>query len=124
VVYGRDPPVLRTYDSGDIRVAAVAQTMEERDAFLEDVRLRLEQAQAVAKATYDRSHRPIQFEVGDWVWLCLHNRPHGSLPEAARGKLCQRYFGPYQITEKINAVAFRLALPLVPACTTHSMLAS
>jgi len=118
VVYGRDPPVLRTYDSGDIRVAAVAQTMEERDAFLEDVRLRLEQDQAVAKATYDRSHRPIQFEVGDWVWLRLHNRPHGSLPESARGKLRQRYFGPYQITEKINAVAFRLALP--PGSRLHN----
>jgi len=59
VVYGRDPPVLRTYESGDIRVAAVAQTMEERDMFIEDVRLRLEQAQAISKASYDRSHRPV-----------------------------------------------------------------
>jgi len=59
VVYGRDPPVLRTYASGDIRVAAVAQTMEERDMFIEDVRLRLEQAQAISKASYDRSHRPV-----------------------------------------------------------------
>jgi len=42
VVYGRDPLVLRTYASGDITVAAVARTMEERDMFIEDVRLRLE----------------------------------------------------------------------------------
>ena len=44
--------------------------------------------------------------------------PHGSLPESARGKLHQRYFGPYQITEKINAVAFRLALP--PGSRLHN----
>ena len=112
VVYGRDPPVLRTYESGDIRVAAVAQTMEERDMFIEDVRLRLEQAQAISKASYDRSHRPIQLDVGDWVWLRLHHRPHGPLPDSARGKLRQRYFGPYKIIEKINEVVFRLALPL------------
>jgi len=69
VVYGRDPPSMRSYDHGDIRVAAVAQSMAECDAFLADVRLRLKQAQAVAKATYDRSHQPQHIAVGDWVWL-------------------------------------------------------
>ena len=78
----------------------------------QNVRVRLEQAHAVPKATYDRAHRSLQLEVGDWVWLRLHHRPRGSLPESARGKLRQRYFSPYQITEKINEVAFRLALPL------------
>jgi len=41
--------------------------MAKRDAFIEEVRLRLEQAQAVTKATYDHSHRPLSFDVGDWV---------------------------------------------------------
>jgi len=118
VVYGRDPPSIRSYDHSEIRVAAVTQSMTERDAFLEDVRLRLEQAQAITKATYDRSHRPQQFAVGDWVWLRLHHRPHGSLPEATRGKLRQRFFGPYQIIEKINDVAFRRSLP--PGARLHN----
>jgi len=56
VVYGRDPPCLRSYEPGEIRVAAVAQNMAECDAFIQDVRLRLEQAQAVTKANYDRVH--------------------------------------------------------------------
>jgi len=118
VVYGRDPPSLRSYDHGEIRVAAVAQHMAERDAFIEEIRLRLEQAQAVTKATYDHSHRPLSFDVGDWVWLHLHHRPHGSLADSAKGKLRQRFFGPYQITEKINEVAFRLALP--PGTRLHN----
>ena len=67
MVYGRDPPSLCSYDHGEIRVAAVAQHMAEQDAFIEEVRLRLEQAQAVTKATYDHSHRPLSFDVGDWV---------------------------------------------------------
>lgn len=93
--------------------------MAEHDEFIEDVRLRLEQAQSVTKATYDRSHRPLQLNVGEWVWLCLHHRPYGSLTDAGRGKLRQRFFGPYQITEKINEVAFRLALP--PGARLHNV---
>jgi hypothetical protein len=38
VVYGRDPPTIRSYEAGDTRVAAVAQTMAEREEFLADVR--------------------------------------------------------------------------------------
>jgi hypothetical protein len=42
VVYGRDPPTIRSYESGDMRVAAVAKTMAEREEFLADVRYQLE----------------------------------------------------------------------------------
>lgn len=121
VVYGRDPPCLRSYDPSEVRVTAVAQSLADRNAFIEDVRLRLEQAQAVTKATYDRSHRALQLAVGDWVWLRLHHRPHGSLQEAPRGKLHQRFFGPYQISRSMrlrSAWPCRLAL----ACTMFFML--
>jgi hypothetical protein len=46
VVYGREPPSIRSYEPGETRVAAVARDMEAREAFLEKVRYRLEQAQA------------------------------------------------------------------------------
>ncbi|WVZ78854.1 hypothetical protein U9M48_026502 [Paspalum notatum var. saurae] len=46
VVYGRDPPSIRSYEPGETRVAAVAKTMEERAEFPEDIRLRPEQARA------------------------------------------------------------------------------
>jgi len=45
VVYGRDPPSIRSYEPGETRVTAVAKTMAERDEFLQDVRYRLKQAQ-------------------------------------------------------------------------------
>jgi hypothetical protein len=44
VVYGRDPPSMRSYELGETRVTAVAKTMEEREEFLADVRFRLQQA--------------------------------------------------------------------------------
>lgn len=44
LVYGRDPPTIRSYEQGDSRVAAVAKTMAERDELPVDARYRLEQA--------------------------------------------------------------------------------
>jgi hypothetical protein len=82
VVYGRDPPSIRSYEPGEMRVAAVATTMEERAEFLEDIRHRLEQGQAVQKRYYDRAHRSVSFQVGDWVLLRLRHRAAASLPQA------------------------------------------
>jgi hypothetical protein len=61
VVYGRDPPTIRSYEPGEARIAVVAQEMEERVAFLDDIRFRLEQAQAVQKRSYDQHHRPVDY---------------------------------------------------------------
>jgi transposase InsO family protein len=71
VVYGRDPPSIRSYEPGETRVAAVAQAMEACEAFLADVRYRLEQAQASQKLHYDRKHRQVSYQVGDWALLRL-----------------------------------------------------
>jgi hypothetical protein len=119
VVYGRDPPSLRSYEPGETRVAAVAHTLAERAEFIEDIRLRLEQAQAVQKRHYDRDHRAVSYQVGDWVLLRLHHRPVASLPQASAGKLKARYYGPYRVTELINSVAVRLDLP--PQARLHDV---
>jgi hypothetical protein len=111
VVYGRDPPSIRSYEPGETRVPAVAKTMEERAEFLADIRCRLEQAQAMQKRHYDKTHRQVSYAVGDWALLRLHHRAASSLPQAATGKLKPRYVGPYRVIELINEVAVRLALP-------------
>jgi hypothetical protein len=45
--------------------------MEERAAFLDDIRYHLEQAQVVQKRIYDQNHRPVSFQVSDWTLLRL-----------------------------------------------------
>ena len=57
--------------------------------------------------------------MGDWVLLRLRHRPIASLPDAATGKLKPRFFGPYQVTEIINTVAVRVALP--PRARLHDV---
>jgi hypothetical protein len=68
---------------------------------------------------YDKAHRDVSYKVGDWVLLRLRQRPVASLPLATSGKLKPRYFGPYRITEMINEVAVRLALP--PQARQHNV---
>jgi hypothetical protein len=111
LVYGRDPPTFHSYESGEIRVAAVAQSMAERNEFIEDVRLRLEQAQQYAKLQYDKYHRELVLQVRDWVRAKLRHRPIASIADQPCGKLAPRFFRPYKIVDKINEVAYKLDLP-------------
>jgi hypothetical protein len=83
----------------------VRMRLEECAAFLDDIRYRLEQAQAVQKRVYDQHHRPMAFQVGDWALLRLRQRAAASLPCSTIGKLKPRYVGPYHVTELINEVA-------------------
>jgi hypothetical protein len=93
--------------------------MAERDEFLADVRLRLEQAQAVYKRHYDKHHREVHYKEGDWVWLRLRQRAATSLHVPTAGKLKPRYYGPYRVVAIINEVAYQLELP--PRARLHNV---
>jgi hypothetical protein len=53
----------------------------------------------------------VAFEVGEWAWLRLHQRSAVGITDKSAFKLAPRYFGPFQVTERIGAVAYRLLLP-------------
>uniref|UniRef100_A0A0A9DEM9 Integrase catalytic domain-containing protein n=1 Tax=Arundo donax TaxID=35708 RepID=A0A0A9DEM9_ARUDO len=103
VVYCCDPPSIRSYANRDIRVVAVARSMEEHDEFLANVKACLELAQQHAKRTYDKGHRGVMFSVGNWVWLHLRHRSPLSIADIA-GKLNPRFYGPYQVIVQVNEV--------------------
>ena len=110
-MYGRPPPALLPYTAGSSSTDAIDALLQNRDDFLADVRARLLQAQEYTKRQYDRTHRALEFRVGDWVWLRILHRPTQSLLPGHRGKLSPRFVGPYQIVERIGEVAYRLSLP-------------
>lgn len=94
VVFGRDPPSLLPYQPGSARVVALDKQLQHRDEFLAEVRERLLQAQDFMKASYDRGHRDVEFQVGDWVWLRLHQRSAVAIKDKAAAKLAPRFYGP------------------------------
>lgn len=119
VVYGRQPLVLRSYDPGSARLPAVQQSMQERDEFIMAIRERLKQVQQQYKSAYDRCHREVEYAVGDWVWLRLLHQPIASLNVKGRGKLGPKFYGPYEVVERIGLVAYRLCLP--PLAKLHNV---
>ena len=54
--------------------------------------------------------RPLEFEVGDHVFLKVMPK-RGVVRFGKRGKLSPRFIRPFEILERIGAVAYRLALP-------------
>lgn len=111
VVYGRPPPALPPYQPGSAQTTTVDALLLDRDIFLEEVRSCLLQAQEYARRYYKDHHRDVEFNMGDWVWLRLLHRPAQSLVPGRRHKLSPRYARPFQIVERIGAVAYRLQLP-------------
>lgn len=111
VVYGRLPPSLRSYTAGATRLLAVDKLLGDRDTFMAEVKDRLEQAQQYHKRHYDSKHREQEYAVGQWVWLRLLHLHAASIKVQGRSKLGPKFYGPYQVVERVNDVAYRLKLP-------------
>ena len=72
---------------------------------------RLKEAQDRQKSYADLKREPIEYNVGDKVFLKI-SPWKGVLRFGKRGKLSPRYIGPYEVIERVGPVAYRLALPL------------
>src|SRR5262249_28358717 len=74
------------------------------------IRKRLLAAQSRQKSYADQRRKDLAFEVGDHVFLKV-SPTKGVVRFGQRDKLNPRYIGPFEILERIGAVAYRLALP-------------
>ena len=74
------------------------------------VRQRLRAAQSRQKSYADVRRRPLQFSIGDLVFLRVLPTK-GVMRFGRKGKLSPRYIGPFPIFERVGEVAYRLSLP-------------
>ena len=74
------------------------------------IRQRLLTAQCLKKCYADVRRRPLEFEVGDHVFLRVMPK-RGVVRFGKRGKLSPRFIGPFEILERVGTIAYLLALP-------------
>lgn len=68
-------------------------------------------ANVMAKAYYNKSHKPLTVPKGSSVYLRLHNGYE--IPDIRNHKLHQQRAGPFKVLDKIGRLAYRLELPPV-----------
>ncbi|XP_074293485.1 uncharacterized protein LOC141620540 [Silene latifolia] len=74
------------------------------------IRQKMRAAQDRQKSYADLKRSDMEFSVGDKVLLKV-SPMKGVMRFRKRGKLSQKYIGPYEVTDRVGEEAYRLALP-------------
>jgi hypothetical protein len=110
VMYRHVLPPMISFE-GATKVPAVDQQLRDRDTFLAEIRERLLQTQARIKKVHDAGHWDVEFNTSAWVWLRLNQHAMLFVHDGAPSKLVHRFFGSYQVLERVGLLAYKLQLP-------------
>jgi len=86
------------------------ELIEQTQDTITKIREKLRAAQDRQKSYADVRRRPLEISVGDHVFLKV-SPLKGSIRFGQKGKLAPRYIGPFEILQRVDPVAYRLALP-------------
>ncbi|GJR90373.1 ty3-gypsy retrotransposon protein [Tanacetum coccineum] len=111
-LYGKVPLSIIPYPPGSSKVAAVEDVLVEQDELLHRLRDNLLAAKNRMEEKANLKRREVEFNVGDKVLVKLQPYRQLTLARRLSHKFLKRYYGPYEILERIGKVAYRLALPV------------
>jgi hypothetical protein len=83
--------------------------LDEAEKKVRIIQQNLQAAQSRQKSYADKRRRPLEFRVGDYVYLKV--TPMKKKRFGIKKKLAARFVGPYMILEKKGPVAYKLQLP-------------
>jgi len=97
-------------ESGERRYYGI-DFVNEAEQQVRTIQQHLEAAQARQKSYADKRRKPIEFAVGDHVYIMV-SPMKGVQRFGVKRKLAPRYVGPYRILEKKGNIAYKVQLPI------------
>lgn len=117
VLYGHYPRHFGVVDSSSCASVDLADWLNNRELMPNLLRRHLNRATQRMKAQVDMKRFDKKFSLGDWVYLKLQLYVQSSVASQANHKSAFRYFGPFQVEQKIGSVVYKLKLP--STCSIH-----
>nr|GEY69108.1 reverse transcriptase [Tanacetum cinerariifolium] len=111
-VYVKEATTIHDYSPGTNNTASIDATLVEHQRLISVLKEALEHTRQRMTKQANKKRMEKQFQVGELVCLRLRNYRQQSVAARDNQKLSKRYFGPYQILEKVGPVAYRLELPV------------
>ncbi|VFQ64951.1 unnamed protein product [Cuscuta campestris] len=100
-------------------VAAIKELLIERAAVLDELKTNLRKVQQRMRDRANMHRRDVTFQVGDLVLLKLQPYRQYSVAKPKSAKLARRFYGPFEVIERVGPVAYRLRLPT--GCRIHDV---
>jgi hypothetical protein len=93
-------------------IEAVDSLLHQRHRAMTQLKSNLLQAQQRMKKFADQHRTERSFGTGDWVYLKLQPYRQLSISGKQNQKLSPRFYGPFEIEQRIGKVAYRLRFPV------------
>lgn len=98
-------------------VPELSSWLQDRQVITDLIRQHLARAKERMKWQADKKRSERQFQIGDMVFLKIQPYVQSSLAPRANQKLSFKFYGPFQVLDRIGSVAFKLQLP--PTTSIH-----
>ena len=91
----------------DLKLYGKTQLIEDNIEAIKTIRQHIKIAQSQQKSYADDRRRPLEFTVGDSVFIRV-TPMKGIMQFGKKEKLNPQYVGPYKITRRVGKVAYKL----------------